>query len=423
MGVSSSQPTRSEQVSEALRVLTDKAAPIGEKTAALAFVRGRILYRLTEKEKMAAIAAVSAERYPMWPRRPHDASRLADDVLADKIRGLVFGAALGDATGLATEFLTHSQVEEFYGDGFAFSPRSSKLFPDTHRLMWLPGDWTDDTDQLILLLQSLLHTGGVAEPTEFAKRLLKWREQGFGELGDESAAGLGQHTKHVISHPAFVTSPHDTATDYWTKGGRKSAANGAVMRTAITGVPFFWSREEVVSNTTSFCKVTHADPRCIASCVMVAVCVSEMLKGEPTGTPQAVDGLISRALNEAEAALSDSGDAYDTQELRHVVNGTLGQMVEELRGLKLDDPRAMGYTFKCLGSALWSLRSTASFEVTIRQVIAEGGDADTNATVAGALVGCRLGFSQLPSDWVAELEHASWLEAYAQKLLYMLQLR
>ena len=40
----------------------------------------------------------------------------------------------------------------------------------------------------------------------------------------------------------------------------------------------------------------------------------------------------------------------------------------------------------------------------LNELILAGGDADTNGAVAGALLGCRLGFSQLPQDrdmWVA----------------------
>mmetsp|Transcript_62960 Transcript_62960/g.148331 ORF Transcript_62960/g.148331 Transcript_62960/m.148331 type:complete len:161 (+) Transcript_62960:1063-1545(+) len=106
---------------------------------------------------------------------------------------------------------------------------------------------------------------------------------------------------------------------------------------------------------------------------------------------------------------------------------------ESVAGLRLDDTSSgIGYTFKCLGAALWALRhcqtgpgvdGEAEFTRVVRAIVREGGDADTNACVAGAVVGCRLGFSQLPAGWVAELPHASWLEAHAQKLLGLLGLR
>ena len=45
-----------------------------------------------------------------------------------------------------------------------------------------------------------------------------------------------------------------------------------------------------------------------------------------------------------------------------------------------------------------------------------GADADTNGTVAGALMGARLGLSRLPSDWLAGLRHGAWLRARAEQL-------
>ena len=73
-------------------------------------------------------------------------------VLADRVRGALFGAALGDAAGLATEFLSAAQAKEFYGSEADFRPGRA-VFPDEHRMMWCPGDWTDDTDQQVLMMR------------------------------------------------------------------------------------------------------------------------------------------------------------------------------------------------------------------------------------------------------------------------------
>jgi ADP-ribosylglycohydrolase len=60
----------------------------------------------------------------------------------------------------------------------------------------------------------------------------------------------------------------------------------------------------------------------------------------------------------------------------------------------------------------------------IQQLVAAGGDADTkNGAVAGALLGCRHGFSQLPQEWITQMPHVSWLKAQVQKVLFMLGLR
>ena len=75
--------------------------------------------------------------------------------LVDRIRGLVFGMALGDAIGLSTEFMKKSDVVKTYSSKFA---AGSYTFDDivwnNHNRRWARGDWTDDTDQAILIMQS-----------------------------------------------------------------------------------------------------------------------------------------------------------------------------------------------------------------------------------------------------------------------------
>lgn len=52
------------------------------------------------------------------------------------------------------------------------------------------------------------------------------------------------------------------------------------MRTSILGIHDFGSMKEVIENTKAACKVTHADPRCIASCVATTTAIAMMLQGE-----------------------------------------------------------------------------------------------------------------------------------------------
>jgi ADP-ribosylglycohydrolase len=70
------------------------------------------------------------------------------------------------------------------------------------------GDWTDDTDQMILILQSLLDHSGDVNYRDFAQKLHRWINEGFPELGDDAGAGCGRSTFAVITHPDYKTDPH-----------------------------------------------------------------------------------------------------------------------------------------------------------------------------------------------------------------------
>lgn len=51
------------------------------------------------------------------------------------------------------------------------------------------------------------------------------------------------------------------------------------MRTSILGVPFFHDLDKVKENTVAIARVTHADPRSIASSVAVTTAIALMLQG------------------------------------------------------------------------------------------------------------------------------------------------
>ena len=49
---------------------------------------------------------------------------------------------------------------------------------------WEAGDWTDDTDQLLLILQMIVERGGSVDKCVFAGKMRHWRHKGFPELKD-----------------------------------------------------------------------------------------------------------------------------------------------------------------------------------------------------------------------------------------------
>ena len=62
------------------------------------------------------------------------------------------------------------------------------------------GDWTDDTDQQVMIVQSLLANGGRPSPADFAARLRQWERAGFPEppFNDTEALGVGFNTGLVV---------------------------------------------------------------------------------------------------------------------------------------------------------------------------------------------------------------------------------
>jgi ADP-ribosylglycohydrolase len=76
----------------------------------------------------------------------------------------------------------------------------------------------------------------------------------------------------------------------------------------------------------------------------------------------------------------------------------------------------MGFTLFTAGIALQVAAEDRGFEEGLRHVVSLGGDTDTNAAVAGALLGARHGRSALPAAWLERLADREALEREAEAL-------
>lgn len=95
---------------------------------------------------------------------------------------------------------------------------------------------------------------------------------------------------------------------------------------------------------------------------------------------------------------------------------------KNLKALKLDDSKTIGYTFKALGSGFYGLRKGEDFRKAIIELIMEGGDADSNGAVCGAMLGCKVGFSNLPVD-LLQFVNRQWLDNHVDKFLETIGLK
>jgi len=256
-------------------------------------------------------------------------------------------------------------------------------------------------------------------PLDFAQRLYFWVRHGFPELGDYSGMGCGGVVGRSVFSQSFLTDPHAAAQHVYDTSKGWAAANGAVMRTSILGIPCFHQMDTVLANTDLICRTTHADPRCIASCFAATAIIATLLKGDvyDAKQPSSINGVIDLAMQHATKCL---GRAQDRDHLKEFIEHMNAKSIDDLQ---LDEGSRIGYTFKCIGSGVYYLRHSNNFFEAMNQLALEGGDADTNCAVAGALLGCKLGFSALPKVWLDKLKERVWLEAKVQKFLNLLGLK
>jgi len=325
-----------------------------------------------------------------------------DDPIIDKMLGVIYGQVLGDAYGLATEFETKESIEKTY-KGIRNIP-----FPDfienKHNKRW-HCDWTDDSDLMILIMESINESKGKVIPENFALKLFDWIHQGFPELGDKGGVGIGMNVCTVANQKNFSTDPHKASEFVWNKIFKRDiASNGSIMRISILGCHDYKDDQKVINNTVSIGKVTHWDPRCKASCLAVSLSIAWILRGKSCET--SMDTV--KFLFDLQTAIVTNCPEIKTPHWNEFCNYF---WMDNIPSLRLDEEYKTGYTLKCMGAALFALKTDKKdFKTAVEEIIREGGDADSNAAPFGAILGAKIGYKKLPHDWIKHLKNKKWLD-------------
>lgn len=146
---------------------------------------------------------------------------MENEIIRERFLGTIFGQAVGDALGLSTEFMSKQEVDRFYPNGIE---DYSQIVQDDHRRRWQRGDWTDDTDMMLCILDSFVACQKV-DILDIARRFKEWMMNG--------GMGIGRHTYNVMALGDYTSNPQKAAEIIWKMGKKKAAANGAVMRTSV----------------------------------------------------------------------------------------------------------------------------------------------------------------------------------------------
>ena len=149
---------------------------------------------------------------------------MENETLKERFLGTIFGQAVGDALGLSTEFMSKQEVDRFYPNGIE---DYSQIVQDDHRRRWQRGDWTDDTDMMLCILDSFVACQKV-DVLDIARRFKEWMMNG--------GMGIGRHTYNVMALGDYTSNPQKAAEIIWKMGKKKAAVNGAVMRTSVVGL-------------------------------------------------------------------------------------------------------------------------------------------------------------------------------------------
>ena len=283
--------------------------------------------------------------------------------IMERIKGALYGFALGDALGLGTEFMTRDEIKAQYPDNL----RSFDGYVrDSHRGQWKRGQWTNDTELVLDQIRSILRVGELDE-NEFARD--------FKDTVRRLSVDVHPVLNTIMSTPGWEENPVECSREKWRVMGFCPFNNEALHRGLVAGLTttgkevFDWARRMVLT--------THSDSRCIATAAILAIMANRLLY---TGEPASYDDLVS---------ICYSVDGRAASYLDIAVNGTL-------EDLHLDDEDTLAAACKGMAAGLWPLFHCDNAADYIYTVMDQGGDADSNAAISGMFAGLRYGYDALP---------------------------
>lgn len=275
--------------------------------------------------------------------------------LHNHILGCLLGGAIGDMLGGPYE-------------------QSSRTSTSTH---FVHQSISDDT-QLTLATCEAIVEEQLISPAHIAKKFVSCFQRG-------QLTGLGASTLKALRDLS--------AGAHWALAGsrgERAAGNGAAMRIAPLAFCLDSERPDSQTRIRDVCRITHHHEEAYvgALAVVVAIRLAILLPQFPGRS----------LLTLTAASLPETG---------------IKERVLALAALEADTPivevaqrfGATGYVVESVPLALYAAQQTKQHGLipVLEQLIAAGGDTDTNAAIAGQIAGAWLGFAAIPPALIQQL--------------------
>lgn len=286
--------------------------------------------------------------------------------MLNKIRGALFGLAIGDAMGATTEFMESDEIANTFG-------KVNKLIGGG----WLnlaPGEETDDTQMTIAVAKGIIDNPNNPIP-EIGRHFLTWRNSDPKDIGSIVSTSLMFYD--------VTNSWTESSKKAHTLLGGKSAGNGSLMRCLPIALAYSDSIK-IIAFTKQQSQMTHYDVLATEACLINNSIASKILSGVDLKTS------IKETIRDNET-YAEVLDKYPERSPDGFVVGTLKWV---LRALYISN----------------------SYQEVVETLVNVGGDSDTTSAIAGGLAGLYWGYDAIPQEHIDKLLVKDELERIAQEL-------
>ena len=307
---------------------------------------------------------------------------------------------------MPTQELSRTRAQDLLGAGPAYLDGPA----DNPISAGMPaGSITDDTEQALLVGALLVRGRGRIDPSSLCDALLGWQDD---MIARGSLDLLGPSTQTALS---AVRAGADPATT-----GRSGTTNGAAMRVTPVGIACpATDLDALVAAVADAGRVTHDTPQARSGAAAVAAVVSAGVDGATfaEAVPLAIEAAGRGGSDElaglVEDAVRESGSLEASGAQRLDENGRLDAIVARF-GTSLATIESVPAAFAVAALSPQDAWHAGWLGARL------GGDADTIAAMAAAMVGACTGARALPDRATAGLKvDRSAVEALVEGLLLL----
>jgi ADP-ribosylglycohydrolase/fructose-1,6-bisphosphatase/inositol monophosphatase family enzyme len=350
-------------------------SPAGESSSSWCFGGSPASVRdLCQRDWDQVHTPVPAPAPPYALVTPRPGRAVADADRLSRAQGCLLGQLAGDSLGGLVEFRSLTTIRDRYPDGL-------RDLADGGTWRNLAGQPTDDSEMALSLARMLVHRGGYDRGAALDAYAHWWPE----------AWDRGGTLSQALSPAARADTTAERLALVEERASRSSQSNGCLMRISPLGIFGAGSPAEAADWARADAALTHPHPVCRESC---AAYVAAVATAVGTGSP--AEDCYRAALAEAD---------------RPDVPPEVRRALEEARhGPPADYQTHMGWVLIALQNAFYQLLHAPTLEEGVVNTVMRGGDTDTTAAIAGALLGAVHGRQAVPTRWLLALLSCRTLE-------------
>lgn len=314
--------------------------------------------------------------------------------IQSRIRGCLLGVAIGDALGMPWETMSPEEIlAATAGHGVTtFHPPRQTRVKDTAGLV--AGSTTDDWQLTAVVARSLLATGGRLDIADCARRHVDSLAQ--------TTFGWGKGTRKAIED--IRDRRRDISQRLPMPESGKASGNGVVMKIAPLAIVSALRGEEPLENSdplldacVALGDLTHPDRDASVAAYAVAVEIRALASGRYLSEASA-ENLVRQAENRLGTAGATCRCLSDARQ-DGVEKFYAAARAEKGRAYSGPESAALALTSFWQSHEMTQLSPPDRFAEALRNVIALGGDTDTNAAILGGLLGAQFGEDGIPIAW------------------------